>query len=192
MLFLASLLHKSKTACSGDNSINWLHSHSVMSCLEVHEQLGIYISEHNLCTRCYSSVCMERQLSSVVGKQSVCGFRCVLRMDHHCPWMHSCVGFHNYRFFVLFTIYLWLGSAYSVSFFTTLYVHAGFFHFCQPVKHALPHSGLKAEPSSTACAHNSMSLCTFLTIQSGPQWKNNFCRWLFLQFSAANILFFDR
>ncbi|KNC50919.1 uncharacterized protein AMSG_07161 [Thecamonas trahens ATCC 50062] len=38
--------------------------------------------------------------------------RCVLKMDHHCPWIHNCVGFYNHRYFVLFLIYMWAGCLY--------------------------------------------------------------------------------
>lgn len=42
---------------------------------------------------------------------SVCR-KCVLKMDHHCPWLNNCVGHYNHRFFYLFCLYMTLGTCF--------------------------------------------------------------------------------
>jgi len=44
--------------------------------------------------------------------------RCVLKMDHHCPWIMNCVGFENHKYFFLLVVYSML-SCWFITFTVT-------------------------------------------------------------------------
>ncbi|KAK6328923.1 hypothetical protein J4Q44_G00009010 [Coregonus suidteri] len=37
---------------------------------------------------------------------------CILKMDHHCPWLNNCVGHFNQRYFFCFCLSMTLGCVY--------------------------------------------------------------------------------
>jgi hypothetical protein len=40
--------------------------------------------------------------------------RCVLQFDHHCMWLNNCIGYNNYRSFLMTLFFLMIGCWYAV------------------------------------------------------------------------------
>ncbi|KAI8117141.1 putative ZDHHC-type palmitoyltransferase 4 [Lucilia cuprina] len=66
---------------------------------------------------------------------------CILKRDHHCIFTGCCIGQENHRYFVVFIIYLLIGSLYAFVY-NSLYLfvlhHGIFFHLVTVVKIVCP------------------------------------------------------
>ena len=82
-------------------------------------QLG-YFQKYKICNSCN----IIRPL-----RTTHCGScdNCVLKFDHHCPWIGTCVGKRNYHYFFFFLIFLNLTQIFmgifSLVYITTKIVH---------------------------------------------------------------------
>lgn len=49
-------------------------------------------------------------------------FRCVMKMDHHCPWINNCCGHTNHAYFTSFLLLAPLGCSHAaIIFIMTMY-----------------------------------------------------------------------
>lgn len=46
---------------------------------------------------------------------------CVMKMDHHCPWINNCVGQFNQKFFIQFCYYCFIGCMHA-AYLTAFYI----------------------------------------------------------------------
>lgn len=65
-----------------------------------HEELMVV--KDRICKICPHCKCVKPPKSHHCRQCNMC----IVRMDHHCPWIGNCVGYNNQKAFLLFLLYV--------------------------------------------------------------------------------------
>ncbi len=92
--------------------------------------------------------------------------RCVLKMDHHCPWMFNCIGHYNHRYFMSFVVFMWMGTCYVVNcmwsrVFLEMKIKMVSCVCVCVLSVPLYHSG----PGGTSCVHTTVGWCSTVLLR---------------------------
>uniref|UniRef100_A0A7S2W6V2 Palmitoyltransferase n=2 Tax=Rhizochromulina marina TaxID=1034831 RepID=A0A7S2W6V2_9STRA len=84
--------------------------------------------------------------------------RCILKMDHFCPWVNNAVGLFNHKFFLLFVLYTMLSCGYTLALVVSRFV------FCVRLK-PYPMDEVAAAADEESC--DELGLLTILVVMEG-------------------------
>lgn len=74
---------------------------------------------------------------------SICD-TCVFQMNQHCVFINNCVGLDNQRFFMLFTLYSWIGACYYLISIVAIWNHFSYQEHKQLMTYLLVFDSLTA------------------------------------------------
>eukprot|EP00569_Conticribra_weissflogii_P012460 CAMPEP_0171377004 /NCGR_PEP_ID=MMETSP0879-20121228/19941_1 /TAXON_ID=67004 /ORGANISM="Thalassiosira weissflogii, Strain CCMP1336" /LENGTH=338 /DNA_ID=CAMNT_0011887019 /DNA_START=232 /DNA_END=1248 /DNA_ORIENTATION=+ len=70
--------------------------------------------------------CNDNYKPSRAHHDSVTG-RCIVKMDHYCPWVCNAVGIYNHKFFILFVMYTFFTAIVSLALLLIRGIRCGFY-----------------------------------------------------------------